>query len=95
MANTTLDEEFRKTLKDFAAGAKLVDEPYVLATVRLVADRIDGDEEVWTLTSEEAEKRAGKYRLIAAYAARGAALCDDHANDVRAEPIALQALLQP
>lgn len=81
---TTLDEEFRKTMAEFAAGANGANERFSLNTVRLVADNIDADQEVWTLTADEAEKRARKYRLISAYAARGAAICDEHADDMRA-----------
>ena len=75
---TTLDEEFRKTLRDHAQTATGANERYALTTVRLVAANIDGDDDVWTLTAQEAEARARKYRLIAAYALRGAAFCDDH-----------------
>jgi hypothetical protein len=86
MAKTmTLDEEFRKTLRDHAAGASGANERFALTTVRLVADNIDGDVEIWTFTAQEAEARARKYRLVAAYALRGAAICEDHANDARVE----------
>lgn len=81
---TTLDEEFRKTLRDHAAGAGTANERFALTTVRLVSDNIDADAEVWTLSAAEAESRARKYRLAAAYALRGAAICDDHVEEVRA-----------
>jgi hypothetical protein len=77
---TTLDEEFRKVLRDHAAGANKANERYALNTIRIVAANMDGDEEIWTLSPEDAEKRARKYRLMAAYALRGAAICDDHAQ---------------
>jgi hypothetical protein len=84
---TTLDDEFRRTMKDHAAGATGANEPYALTTIRVVAHNIDGDEEIWNLTSAEAEKRARRYRLIAAHALQGAALCDDHADAVRVQPV--------
>lgn len=77
---TTLDDEFRKTLAEFAPGAERANERYALTTVRIVAANIDEDADVWTMTSDEAEKRARKFRLMAAYALRGAAICDDHAK---------------
>lgn len=80
MMATTLDEEFRKTLKDHAAGASGVSEGYALASIRAVSINMDGDDEIWTLTAAEAEKRARKYRLIAAYALRGAVVCENHAS---------------
>lgn len=90
---STLDDEFRKTMRDFAAGANGANERFSLASIRTISTNMDSDEEVWTLTAAEAEKRGGRYRLIAAYALRGAAICDDHADDVRAEPIATQSLM--
>jgi hypothetical protein len=83
MVKTTLDEEFRKTMRDHAAGAPGANERFALTTVRLMADSIDGDAEIWTLTAQEAESRARRYRMVAAYALQGAALCDDHGNDMR------------
>jgi radical SAM superfamily enzyme with C-terminal helix-hairpin-helix motif len=81
---TTLDEEFRKTMAEFAAGATVANERFSLTSVRIVATNIDADAEVWSLTAAEAEKRARKYRLVAAYALRGAALCDDHVSEMQA-----------
>ena len=75
---STLDDEFRKTMKDFAAGASVANERYALTTIRVVAANVDGDEDVWTLDTVEADRRASKYRLIAAHALRGAAICDEH-----------------
>jgi hypothetical protein len=75
---TTLDEEFRKTLRDHAPNAGIANERYALNTIRIVSTNIDGDEEIWNLSAAEAESRARKYRLVAAYALRGAAICDDH-----------------
>jgi hypothetical protein len=89
---STLDDEFRKTLRDFATGASGANEQYALTTIRVVAANIDGDTDVWTLTAAEAESRARKYRLAAAYALRGAAICDEHADDVRADPITMPSL---
>lgn len=80
---TTLDDEFKKALRDHAHGANGANERYSLTTVRIVAANIDGDDEVWTLSAEEAEKRAAKFRLIAAYSLRGAAICDDRAKEAR------------
>lgn len=79
---TTLDDEFRKTMAEFAQGAEAANERFSLTTVRIVATNIDSDEEIWSLTAAEAEKRGRKFRLIAAYALRGAALCDDHVSDM-------------
>jgi len=87
---STLDDEYRKMMRDFAAGANGANEPYALTTIRVVAANMDSDADVWTLTAQEAEARGRKYRLMAAYALRGAAICDDHADDVRAEPIVTQ-----
>ena len=75
---STLDDEFRKVMKDFAAGASVANERYALTTIRVVAANMDGDEDIWTLTPAEAEKRQRKYLMISAYALRGAALCEDH-----------------
>jgi len=92
---STLDDEFRKTLRDFGAGAGGANESYALTTIRIVAANIDGDEDVWTLTAAEAEARSRKYRLMAAYALRGAAICDDHADSVDNEPVVLPSLALP
>ncbi len=77
---STLDDEFKKTMRDFAAGANGANEPFALTTIRVVAANMDSDADVWTLTTAEAESRARKYRLLSAYALRGAAICDDHAK---------------
>jgi hypothetical protein len=82
MGTTTLDDEYKKTLAEFA-HAESANERYAQNTVKLVAAQMDGDEEVWGLSAEEAEKRARKYRLISAYALRGAAVCDDWAEEAR------------
>jgi hypothetical protein len=82
---TTLDEEFQKVLRDHAAGASRANERFALTTVRIVSTNIDGDEEIWNLSAAEAESRARKYRLAAAYALRGAAICDDRANEATAQ----------
>lgn len=83
---TTLDVQFRKVLRDHAqvAGAS---ERFALTSVRLLATNLDVDTDVDALTSDDADRRARRYRLIAAYALRGASICDDHADSVR-EPIA-------
>ena len=88
---SALDDEFRKTMRDFAAGASGANEPYALTTIRVVSANIDGDADVWTLTAAEAESRARKYRMLSAYALRGAAICDEHADAVRADPITVHA----
>lgn len=75
---STLDDEYRKMLKDFAAGASVANERYALTTIRVVAANMDGDADVWTLDAAEAERRGNKFRLMAAYALRGAAICDEH-----------------
>lgn len=82
-------------MKRFAANTIAASEPYALTTIRVVAENIDGDEEIWTLTAAEAESRARKYRMVAAHALRGAALCDDHADSVANEPITLPSLTLP
>lgn len=92
---TTLDEEYRKTLKEFATGAQVANEAFSLTTIRVVASNIDGDEDIWTLTAEEAEKRARKYRMVSAYAARGAAICDDRAKEARGELAQAMLVVQP
>lgn len=81
---TTLDDEFKKTLAEFR-HAESANERYAQNTVKIVAAQMDGDDEVWNLSASEAESRARKYRLIAAHAARGAALCDDRAEEARKE----------
>lgn len=91
---TTLDEEYRKALAEFATGATGANERYSLNTVRIVAENIDGDAEVWTLSAAEAETRARKFRLAATYALRGAAICDERANEARASEQQLRAFLQ-
>jgi hypothetical protein len=80
---TTLDDEFKMALRDHAHGANGANERYVLSTVRIVSANIDGDEEIWNLSAAEAEKRAAKFRLMAAYSLRGAAICDDRAKEAR------------
>lgn len=82
--STTLDDEYRKTLTEFANGASAANEPFALTSVRIVGNNIDGDADVWLLSSAEAEARARKFRLVAAYALRGAAVCDDRAAEARA-----------
>ena len=92
---STLDDEYRKSMSRFAADTIMASEPYALTTIRVVAENIDGDEDVWNLTAAEAESRARKYRMISAYALRGAAHCDDHAADVGNEPVVLPSLALP
>lgn len=92
---STLDDEYRKMMKAFAAGASAANEQYVLNTIKLAAATIDGDEDVWTLTAAEAEKRQRKYLMVAAHALRGAAICEDHVADVGNEPIVLPSLALP
>jgi len=89
---STLDDEYRKMMRDFAAGASGANEPYALTTIRVVAANMDSDADVWTLTAAEAESRARKYRLMAAYALRGAVICDEHADGVGNEPVVLPSL---
>jgi hypothetical protein len=81
----TLDEEFRKTMAEFGAGASVANERFSLNSVRLVAANVDGDADIWTLSAEEAASRAKKYRLMGAYALRGAAVCDERAAEARGE----------
>jgi hypothetical protein len=81
---TTLDEEFQKTLQEFA-HADGANARYSLATVRLVAESIDGDADIWSMSADEADRLARRYRLMAAYSARGAAICDDRVAEARAD----------
>jgi len=84
---TTLDDEYRKTLAEFARGANGANETFALNTIRIVSANLDGDADIWTLSAAEAEERAKRYRLISAYALRGAAICDDHAKAHSAETL--------
>lgn len=89
---TTLDEEFRKTLRDHAQATS-ANERFALTTIRVVATNVDADEELWTMSAAEADKRARKYRLMAAYALRGAAICDDRVDAAQqAEQLHAQVL---
>lgn len=87
----TLDDEFKKTLAEHARGVAKVDEGFAFATVRLMVDSIDSEEEIWTLTAAEAEKRARKLRMVAAHSLRVAAICDEHADAVSLEPIVVSS----
>ena len=81
----TLDEEFRKTMSEFGAGASAANERFALNSVRIVAANVDADADVWMLSADEAASRARKYRLMGAYALRGAAVCDERAAEARGE----------
>ena len=84
---TTLDEEFRKTMREFGAGASVANERYCLNTVRIVSTNIDEDERIWTLTGAEAESRAKKFRLMGVCSLRAAAICDERAAEAREETL--------
>ena len=89
---TTLDEEFRKTMAEFGAGASAANERFALTSVRIVAANVDGDVDIWTLSSDEAASRARTYRLMGAYALRGAAVCDERAAEARGD---IASVVQP
>lgn len=79
----TMDEDLMSEYLRAVRENKLAhtaDEGYALATVGAQAIMLCDEEPLIALTGDEAALRARLLRAIAAYALRGAQLCDHHAS---------------